>query len=170
MPQTSSKYLASIAALELSHALQNTAPAAPFNKIGYVQLQALRQLSEIFTLELPPPATEHLPPASQAVSKFRNIIPPAPVPLFSPPGMATPQHAPIYHATPTQSSAIIRYETPRVRPRQAPSPRVTPRVIPRHEAPPRVDPILALTPYPVAPNAPYVPQGMAGENLFNTFE
>jgi hypothetical protein len=44
MPRTSSKYLASIAALELSHALQHPAHAAPFSQIGTAQLHALRQL------------------------------------------------------------------------------------------------------------------------------
>jgi hypothetical protein len=82
--------------------------------------------------------------------------------------MATPQQAHLYHATNTQSPAITRYETPRVRPSQAPSLRVTPRVIPIHVVPPRVDHIVA--PHPVSPNSPYVPQGMPGENLFNTFE
>jgi hypothetical protein len=45
MPHTSSKDLAIIAALELSNALQNSAPVAPFSHIGTAQLQALRQLS-----------------------------------------------------------------------------------------------------------------------------
>jgi hypothetical protein len=53
MQKTSSKDLASIAALELSHALQNPAPAAPFSHIGTSQLQALRQLSDIFSAGLP---------------------------------------------------------------------------------------------------------------------
>jgi hypothetical protein len=48
MPNTSSKDLASISALEFSNALQNPAPAAPFSHIGTAQLQALRQLSDIF--------------------------------------------------------------------------------------------------------------------------
>jgi hypothetical protein len=34
MPQTSSKYITSIAAVELSNALQNPAPVAPFSHIG----------------------------------------------------------------------------------------------------------------------------------------
>jgi hypothetical protein len=49
MPRTSSKDLASIAAMELSDALQHPAPAAPFSQIGTVQLQALRQLSDFFS-------------------------------------------------------------------------------------------------------------------------
>jgi hypothetical protein len=44
MPHTSSKDVASIAALKLSNSLQNPAPAAPFSYIGTSQLQALRQL------------------------------------------------------------------------------------------------------------------------------
>jgi hypothetical protein len=54
MPRTSSKDLASIAALELSHALQHPSPAAPFSQIGTAQLHALRQLSDIFSAALPP--------------------------------------------------------------------------------------------------------------------
>jgi hypothetical protein len=53
MPRTSSKDLASIAALELSNALQNPAPAAPFSQIGTAQLQALRQLSDMLSAALP---------------------------------------------------------------------------------------------------------------------
>jgi hypothetical protein len=47
---------------------------------------------------------------------------------------------------------------------------------PIHVSSPRVTPILPLadviplTPHPEAENAPYVPQGMAGMNLFDTFE
>jgi hypothetical protein len=41
MPHTSSKDLTSIAALELSNALQNPAPAAPFSHIVTAQLQEL---------------------------------------------------------------------------------------------------------------------------------
>jgi hypothetical protein len=61
MPNTSSKDLASIAALELSNALQNPAPAAPFSHIGTAQLQALRQLSDIFSAALPSGTAQHAP-------------------------------------------------------------------------------------------------------------
>jgi hypothetical protein len=61
MPSMSSKDLASIAALELSHALQNPAPAAPFSQIGMAQLQALRQLSDIFFAALPSGTSQHAP-------------------------------------------------------------------------------------------------------------
>jgi hypothetical protein len=54
IPQTSSNDLATIDALELSNALQNPAPAAPFSRIGTAQIEALRQLSEMFTADLPP--------------------------------------------------------------------------------------------------------------------
>jgi hypothetical protein len=53
MPYSSSKDLASIAALELYNALQNPAPAVQFSHIGTAQLQALRQISEIFSATLP---------------------------------------------------------------------------------------------------------------------
>jgi hypothetical protein len=49
MPCTSSKDISSIAAMELSDALQHPAPAAPFSQIGTAQLQAMRQLSDIFS-------------------------------------------------------------------------------------------------------------------------
>jgi hypothetical protein len=53
MTYTSSKDMASIAALELSNALQNPVPATMFSHIGTAQLQELRQLSEIFSAALP---------------------------------------------------------------------------------------------------------------------
>jgi hypothetical protein len=64
MPRTSSKDLASIAAMELYHALQNPAPAAPFCQIGTAQLQALRQLSDIFSAALPSRTPPPAPPSS----------------------------------------------------------------------------------------------------------
>ena len=160
LPQTSSKDLASIAALELAHALQNPAPAGPFNEIGTAQLNAIRELSNIFTAALPPASVLRSSPVSPAVSLFRNTVEPAPSPTVLPTGQVTPP----------QSPAIAQYTTPRVPPTRAPSPRVNPRTTPRPVPPPRVAPIVPLTPHPAAQNAPYVPQGMAGENLFNTFE
>jgi hypothetical protein len=154
MPQTSSKDIASIAAYALLH----PAPAAPFNDIGTSHLQALHQLLDIFTTALPPTAIQNSPPLSQAVSQFINTIPPAPVPMFTSPGMVTPQQPPPCLATTLQFPPISRYATPRVRPSQVPSPRVTPRVSPRQAAPPRVDPmspqntIISLTPHPVPPD------------------
>jgi hypothetical protein len=62
MPITSSKDLSSIAALELSNAMQNSAPAAPFIQIGTAQLQALRQLSDIFSAPLPSGTSQHASP------------------------------------------------------------------------------------------------------------
>jgi hypothetical protein len=160
MPQTSSKDLAIIAAFELSYALLNPAPVAQFIHIGTAQLQALRQISEIFTAALPPTATQHLPPASQASSQFRNTLPPFPVSTLGSPCPAIPSWAPTYLATPSQSSRLARYASPRVRPIQAPSPRVDPGVSPRQGASPMVDPatphhnISPLTPHHAAPNAP----------------
>jgi hypothetical protein len=67
-----------------------------------------------------------------------------------------------------------RYQ--RVVPSQVPSPRVTPRMSPNDVASPRVKTALPLvdgiplTPHPASDNAPYMPQGMAGMNLFDTFE
>jgi hypothetical protein len=47
-------------------------------------------------------------------------------------------------------------------PRDVTSPRVT------SELPPNT--VIHLTPHPSSVNAPYIPQGMAGVNLFDTFE
>jgi hypothetical protein len=62
MPRISSKYLASITALELSNALQKPAPAAQFSQIGTAQLQALRKLSDIFSAALPSRTKQQAPP------------------------------------------------------------------------------------------------------------
>jgi hypothetical protein len=74
MPSTSSKDLTRIAALELSNALQNPAPASPFSQIGTAQLQALRQLSYIFSAVLPSSISQHAPPLSQNSSQFRSTV------------------------------------------------------------------------------------------------
>jgi hypothetical protein len=61
-------------------------------------------------------------------------------------------------------------------PIQVPSQRVTTRFNSSHVAPPRVPTALPpttaipLTPHLASVNAPYIPQGMAGVNLFDTFE
>jgi hypothetical protein len=74
MPRTSSKDLARIAALELSNALQNLAPVAPFSHIGTAQLQALRQLSDILSTALPSRTKPQAPPLSQDSSQFRITV------------------------------------------------------------------------------------------------
>jgi hypothetical protein len=76
MPHTSSKDLASIAALELSNVLQEPAPVAPFIHIGTAQIQALRQLSDIFSVALPSRSSQHAPPVAQTSSQFRSTVPP----------------------------------------------------------------------------------------------
>jgi hypothetical protein len=85
MPQTSSKDLTIISALELSNALQNPSPAATFSHIVTAQLQALRQLSEIFSADLPSTTTQHATPIYQASSQFRSTVPPVHVPEPHPP-------------------------------------------------------------------------------------
>jgi hypothetical protein len=72
MPNTSSKDLTSIAALELSNALQKPAPAAPFSHIGTAQLQSLRKLSDIFSAALPSGTTQHALTLTQNSSQFRS--------------------------------------------------------------------------------------------------
>jgi hypothetical protein len=59
---------------------------------------------------------------------------------------------------------------------QVPSPGMTPRLKSSDVVPPRVPPplppntVIPITPHPASVNAPYMPQGMAGVNLFDTFE
>jgi hypothetical protein len=144
---------------------------ATFSHIGTAQLQALRQLSEIFSETLPSTTTQHAPPMSQASSQLRSTVPPYHVPFLGPHIQSPPSSK-----TTSQSPRLARYPSQRVNPRQSPSPRVTPRVNLVHSAslrvnhtlPPRI--IIPLNPHTAAANAPYVPQGMAGVNLFDTFE
>jgi hypothetical protein len=143
--------MAAIAALELSNALRNPAPAAPFSHIGTAQLQALRKLSDIFSAALPSTTTQHAPPMSQASSQFRSTVPPAPVSL-----LGYPIQAPPAPTMPSQSPPLARHPSQRVSPRQAPSLRVAPRVKSMHVASTRVNhtlprnSIIPLTPHPAA--------------------
>jgi hypothetical protein len=152
MPHTSSKDLDSIPVLELSNALQNPAPAAPFSHTVTAQLQALRQLSDIFSAALPSTTAQHAPPVAQTSSQFRSIVPPVHNPEVSPPLM---QHPPV-PATPSQSPRLARYPSQRLSPRQVPYPRVAPRMNPVDLFSPRVTHILPrnsvipLTPHPAA--------------------
>jgi hypothetical protein len=84
IPHTSSKDLASIADLELSNALQKPYPAAPFSHIGTAQLQALRQLSEIFSAVLKSGTAHHAPLVAQHSSQFRSTVPLGPIPQEPP--------------------------------------------------------------------------------------
>jgi hypothetical protein len=79
-------------------------------------------------------------------------------------------------ATPMISTPLAPRRSQRVIPSQVPSPRVTPRMNPNDVASPRVttslsvSDVIPLTPHPASDNASYMPQGMAGMNLFDTFE
>jgi hypothetical protein len=78
--------------------------------------------------------------------------------------------------TPVRSPSLAPWRSQRVIPIKVPSPRVTPILNSSDVAPPRVPTplppttIIPITPYPDSVNAPYMPQGMAGVNLFDTFE
>jgi hypothetical protein len=78
--------------------------------------------------------------------------------------------------TPVCSPSLAHRRSQRVIPIQVPSPRVTPRLNSSDVAPPRVPTplppttVIPITPHPASVNAPYMPQGMAGVNLFDTFE
>jgi hypothetical protein len=79
-------------------------------------------------------------------------------------------------ATPNISPPHAPHRSQRVNPSQVLYPRVTPRTNSYDVASPRVTTALPLayaiplTPHPAANNAPYMPQGMAGMSLFDTFE
>jgi hypothetical protein len=149
MPHTSSKDLASIAALELSNALQNPIPAAPFSHIGTAQLQALRQLLDIFSAALPYGTTQHAPPFTQNSSKFRSTVPPG---CNTQPRMQEPP-VPAFQ---NMSPSLAPYRSQRVIPSQVPSPRVAPRMNPRDVASPRV-----TTSLPLADAIPLTPRPAA---------
>jgi hypothetical protein len=103
MPQISSKDFTAISDLELSRALLNPVPAAPFSHIGTAQIQALCQLSVISAAALPQTATQHSSPVYQALSQFRNTIPHVYMPILGSPQLSIPSQAPTYLATPFQS-------------------------------------------------------------------
>jgi hypothetical protein len=79
-------------------------------------------------------------------------------------------------ANPMMSPPLAPRRSQRVIPIQVPSPRVKPRMKPNDVASPRVTTalpladVILLTPHPASNNAPYMPQGMAGMNFFDTFE
>jgi hypothetical protein len=168
MPSTSSKDLASIAALELSNALKNPAPAAPSSQIGTAQLQALRQLSDILSAALSFGTEQHAPTLSQHSSQFRSTVQQGTADQTRMPKQPIPP--------PVRSHSLAPRRSQRVIPIQLPSPRVTPRLNSSDVAPPRVPTplpptsVIPITPHPASVNAPYMPQGMAGVNLFDTFE
>jgi hypothetical protein len=137
MPNTSSKNLASIAALEISNALQNTAPAAPFSHIGTAQLQALRQLSDIFSAALPSGTAQYAPPLTQNASQFRSTVQQGCTTHTRMPRQPIP-------VTPMISPQLAPRRSQRVIPSQVPSPRVTPRMNPNDVASPRVTIALPL--------------------------
>jgi hypothetical protein len=76
--------------------------------------------------------------------------------------------------TPVRSPSLSPRRSQRVIPIQVPSPRMTPRLNSSDVAPPRVPTplptptVIPITPHPASVNAPYMPQGMAGVNLFDT--
>jgi hypothetical protein len=171
MPHTSSKDLTSISALELSSALKNPAPAAPFSHIFISQLQALRQLADTFSAALPFGTTQYAPQVAQNSSQFRSTVPPGPSPQETP-----RMREPPFPTTPNQSPQLAQHSSEIVSPSQAPSPRVAHRMNPTDVSSPRVTPslplddVIPLTTHPEAENTPYVPQDMTVMNLFDTFE
>jgi hypothetical protein len=77
---------------------------------------------------------------------------------------------------PNQSPQLAQHRSHRVSPSHVPSTRVKPIMNPRDVSSPRVTPtftlsdVIPLTLHPAAENPPYVLQGTAGMNLFDTFE
>jgi hypothetical protein len=148
--------------------LWHPAPAAPFSQIGTAQLQALRQLSDIFSAALPTrPAPPTAPPLLQPTT-IGTTVRQQPTTMTPIP----PQH--VHNPVSYQSTSPRHSQW--INPIHVPSPRVTPRLNPSDVAPPRVlsplppPTVIPITPHPAAGNARYMPQGIAGVNLFNTFE
>jgi hypothetical protein len=108
---------------------------------------------------------------AQHSSQFRSTVPPGHSPQANPRIREPP-----VPETSNRSPQLDKHRSQRVIPSQVKSPRVTPRMNPIDVSSPRVTPTLSLadaiplTPHPAAEDAPYVPQGMAGMNVFNTFE
>jgi hypothetical protein len=151
--------------MELSHALQHPAPAAPFIQIGTAQLQALRQLSDIFSAALPsrPASPPSLKPTTIGTTVRQGPSNQTPIP---------PQQV----QNPLDSPSPTHRRSQRINPIRVPSPKVTPRLHSSDVAPTRVHTplpqhtVIPITPHPASGNSPYMPQGIAGVNLFNTFE
>jgi hypothetical protein len=78
--------------------------------------------------------------------------------------------------TPVCYPPLAHWRSQRLIPIQVPSPRVTPILNSSDVVPPRVPTplppttVIPTTPHPASVNAPYMPHGMAGVNLFDTFE
>jgi hypothetical protein len=142
---------------------------APFSQIGTAQLQALRQLSDIFSVALPSGTSQHAPALSHNSSQFRSTVQKGTANIKR----MTRQPIP---PTPFLSPSISPRRSQRVIPIQVPSPRVTPILNSSDVAPPRVPTalppttVIPITPHPAAVNAPYMPHGMSVLNLFDTFE
>ena len=77
MPYQSSTENATISARELMHALQNTTPTSPFSNIGDKQMEALRQIAELFqqavTKNNNTPTPSHLPPSHKRDKRHNHI-------------------------------------------------------------------------------------------------
>jgi hypothetical protein len=79
-------------------------------------------------------------------------------------------------ATATRYAPLAPHRSQRLSPSQVPSPRVVPRMNPSGVASPRVTTtlpladVIPLTLHAAAENDHYMLQGMAGMNLFDTFE
>jgi hypothetical protein len=154
--------------MELSHALQLPAPMAPFIQIGTAHLQALRQLLDIFSAALPSRSTPTASPSPLNSSQSGTTVRQGPV-------NQTPS-APQQSQTPIGSLSLTPQRSNRINPIQVPSPRVTHRFHSSDVAPTRVHTplppttVVTITLHPASVDAPYMPQGIAGVDFFNTFE
>jgi hypothetical protein len=111
--------MATIAAQELTHALVNPTPAAPFSTIGTTQLRDLLQLAAIFDAALP----GDVPTSNPSPSTAPSPTGPPSVPSSTPGPPHVPHHTPVT----TQTN---RYITPRVTPSIVPHPMSAPIGVP----------------------------------------
>ena len=95
MPYRSSTENSTIAARELTHALQNPFPASPFSNVGDKQMEALHQLAKLF---------------QQAVTKNDNtpnsVAPPNMTPTRQDTQARVPTTTPTHDAQPHRSNII----------------------------------------------------------------
>jgi hypothetical protein len=95
IPFPSSKYLATQAATELTHALLNPQPAGPFCQVGDEQAIALRKLAAIFEASKPNKVNKQLTPQNEEVTNAPQRV----QTTVSPPRVDTqnPNQRPIQH-------------------------------------------------------------------------
>jgi hypothetical protein len=111
MPHLSSQEMAIQAARELTFALRNPAPAAPFARMGYQQHEALAKLANIFKeIAAPEPSGEVIMTTTKSIQKPIPSIPHTEVPVSIPPLLKQPRFTPtrVYGVAPRVEAPSTR--------------------------------------------------------------